>query len=96
MEHHCNISKVTVRIISIKKLIRWCKKKNTLILNNDLNSEQCVKDIMEIKKARKIYNIHKKNHVLKKYIHFEKNEKKRFYTKRLSLISVNLVNECGV
>jgi len=66
MEHHCNIFKVTVRIISIKTLIWWCKKKNTLILNNDLNAELCVKDIMEIKKAREIYKIHKKKHVIKK------------------------------
>jgi len=26
MEHHCNIFKVTVRIISIKTLIWWCIK----------------------------------------------------------------------
>jgi len=41
MEHHCNIFKVTVRILTIKTLIWWCKKKNTLILNNDLNAELC-------------------------------------------------------
>jgi len=61
---HCNIFKVTVRIISIKTLIWWCKKKNTLILNTDSNSELFVKDIMKIKKAREIYKIHKKKHVI--------------------------------
>jgi len=60
MEHHRNIFKVTVRIISIKTLIRGCKKKNILILNNDLNFELCVKDIMEIKKRAKYITFRKK------------------------------------
>jgi len=37
---------------------------------------------VEIKEAREIYNIHKKKHVLKKYIYFEKNEKKKDYVQK--------------